>query len=313
VLTDHAVGAEAVDRGRPAGAAVEAGGGRQRGGQSPQTGAQEAGDAVLHDLGRGAERWDDHRRPGRQRLDHHQAEGLGPLQRVEQGDRRAEQLQLLRPAELADVLHVRAEQRADLGVEVRALGRLAQLGGHPQRHARGPRGEDRLPRPLLRAHPAEEAGVPAVPTADGDVVDVDAVVDDGGERHTDGGGGLVPGDGHDRHPVHRPVDRAERGVEGAVGGHHHGEVRVAVAVQRADQRVVVDDVDAASRIASYAVMTCRSSTEASPHTGAPPSAVSVPATWGTGQVLLAAAASSTPWPACTRPRASRSTTDSVPP
>ena len=53
----------------------------------------------------------------------------------------------------------------------------------------------------------------------------------------------MPGDGHDRHPVHRPVDRAEGGVEGAVGGHHHGEVRVAVAVQRADQRVVVDDVD----------------------------------------------------------------------
>ena len=60
-------------------------------------------------------------------------------------------------------------------------------------------------------------------------------------------------------------------------------------------------------------MTWRSSATASAPTGAASAASSVPGTLGTGQELLAAAASSTSWPARTSPRASRSTTDSVPP
>ena len=43
----------------------------------------------------------------------------------------------------------------------------------------------------------------------------------GQPRNSPGGGRLVVRDGHHGDSPHRPVDRAQRGVEGAVGGGHH--------------------------------------------------------------------------------------------
>ena len=64
--------------------------------------------------------------------------------------------QLVLAADLADVLDVATEQRLDLVVEVGALGRLAHLGGDPQRHPGGAGDPGGRVHALVRAHPPEE-------------------------------------------------------------------------------------------------------------------------------------------------------------
>jgi hypothetical protein len=76
-----------------------------------------------------------HRRAARQRLDHHQPEGLGPVDGKEEGAGVPEERRLPRLVDLADELDERmGEQAADVALEVVAIGGV-DLGGDLQRPA----------------------------------------------------------------------------------------------------------------------------------------------------------------------------------
>ena len=111
--------------------------------------AAKAGHAVFDDLGRGAPVGGDHRVSARHRLGHHEAERLGPADREHHRARPAEQLDLLVVRHVLVELHVGAEHRLDLVLEVLAFGRLAALQEHEQRQAGAPRDPDRLGRSLV--------------------------------------------------------------------------------------------------------------------------------------------------------------------
>jgi len=66
-------------------------------------GAEEAGPAVLHDLGRRTIREGKHRGAAGEGLDHHQAERLGPADRVDERFGPGEEVELAPAADFADV------------------------------------------------------------------------------------------------------------------------------------------------------------------------------------------------------------------
>ena len=103
---------------------------------------------------------------------------------------------------------------------------------------------------VVRAHFANrDAGRkgperPAVAVAQGERVDVDAVVDHVADLHPEGQLRVPLRDRDHRHPlVDRPVQRAELAVERSVVRGHDGHVEP-LAVHRAHERVVVDHVGA---------------------------------------------------------------------
>ena len=140
-----------------------------------------------------------------------------------------------------------AEQRPDLLVEVGALGGLADLRRDDQRP--GPPGDPHgAMHALVGGHPADEQQVTAGPGAGLVDVQVDAVVDDRGDRDGPEAAGMGVRDRHDRGvpgglgepaavPGERPVD----------GGHHRRPGDPALpGQQRAEVGVVVDDIDVAA-------------------------------------------------------------------
>ena len=126
--------------------------------------------------------------------------------------------------------------------EVSPLGGLAHLRGDQQRDA-GLAGHQRGGvHAFVGAHPAEERGVAAVTVAQGERVDIDTMVDHGADLHPEGQLRVPLRDRDDGHPVVRsPGKRAELAVERPVVRGHDGHVEP-LAVDRADERVVVDDV-----------------------------------------------------------------------
>jgi len=98
-------------------------------------------------------------------------------------------------------------------------------------------------RALGGPHAPEEQAVVAT-VAHGEGAGVDTMVDHPGDRHLGRGPALGLGDPDEGHPVGHPaVDVDELFVEGSVDGGDHGQVGVALGVDRAEHGVVVDDVD----------------------------------------------------------------------
>jgi hypothetical protein len=82
-----------------------------------------------------------------------------------------------------------------------------------------------------------------------ETVEVDAVVDDRGDRNVTGGGGLRAGDGDDRHAAGDcPVDVGALGIERPVIGRDHLQAWEPLGVHRAHHRVVVHNVMALHRL-----------------------------------------------------------------
>ena len=144
-------------------------------------GADEAGPSVVDEFGDGAHRGRYHRRAAGQRFDHDHAERLRPSQRVQEAARVAEEFVLGAPADLTDELDPGPEQWLDPGAEVLVLGRLGELGGDLQGHPDSARHAGGDVDALVRAHASEEHCVRLAAGPDGDRVDVDAMMDDGGD------------------------------------------------------------------------------------------------------------------------------------
>ena len=91
-----------------------------------------------------------------------------------------EEVDLVVTTGLSDVLDSAAEQRRDLLFEVELLGRVAHLGGDPQGDP-ARRATRAAMCTLVWAHPAEEQRIAAVAGPEREAVDVDTVVDHGGD------------------------------------------------------------------------------------------------------------------------------------
>ena len=121
---------------------------------------QEAGLAVLDDFGRRAAAEGHDRRAAGHGLDHHQAEGLGPVDREQQRVRSAQERGLLMVADLADELDQRigVDHRLDDRLPI-GLVRRVDLGRHLQWLVQRRRDLDRPVRPLFGRYPAQEGEV----------------------------------------------------------------------------------------------------------------------------------------------------------
>src|SRR5882757_1898723 len=119
----------------------------------------ETGQAMLDDLRYRATAISNHRRAARHRLDHHQAERLGPVDRNQQGDRAAEELRLIGVADLADIFDVgRGHHRADFFIVIIAVGPV-DLGGDLERDAALFGNPDRAVDALLRCDASKECQI----------------------------------------------------------------------------------------------------------------------------------------------------------
>src|ERR1017187_9920101 len=161
VVPHHARRVEAGVECPPARAAVERRDSRDGPGRLLDAFDDEARHAVLEDLrNRAVPPRDDGRSTG-ERLDHHQPERLGPVDREEQRGGVPEELLLVASADLADVLHEGPrlpEQGLDLRPEVAQL-LWIDLRGDLELHPGALRDRDRTVEPLLRRDPAEEGEV----------------------------------------------------------------------------------------------------------------------------------------------------------
>src|SRR5205823_6728829 len=102
-----------------------------------------------------------HRRAAGQRLDHHEAEWLGPVDRKEQAQGLGEKFPLLVVTDLADILDEGAvDQRPHLALEVLAVVRVG-FRGDPQRDPHFVRDSDRHLRALFPRKTAEEREITA--------------------------------------------------------------------------------------------------------------------------------------------------------
>src|SRR5579863_9027291 len=122
--------------------------------------ADETGNAVFDDLWCRSVRSRDDRRPTGERLDHHHAEWLRPLDRIEKHRRSAEEIHLRVVIHFADVLDVGAEHRLQRRLEVVDLDRLAPFAGDAKRYPRSSRDVGGDVRPLRRIQPSKEERVP---------------------------------------------------------------------------------------------------------------------------------------------------------
>src|SRR5882757_11529085 len=119
----------------------------------------ETGQAMLDDLRYRATAIGNHRRAARHRLDHHQAERLGPVDRHEQRPRPAQEFGLVRIADLADVLDARkSQQRTNLPLEIVAVDTV-HLGRDLERQVATHGDADRPVDRLLRRDAAEKSQV----------------------------------------------------------------------------------------------------------------------------------------------------------
>src|SRR5690606_14881876 len=161
VVAGHALRGEALLEDLAASRAVERAGPAHRGHRLVAALHDEAGDAFVDDLRHRAVAPGDHRRAAGHRLDHHQSEGLGPVDRKEQRARVAEELRFLLVADLAEVFDARLlEQRFDHVLEVFAV-RPVDLRRDAQRQAGRARDRDRAVDALLRRDAPEEREVVA--------------------------------------------------------------------------------------------------------------------------------------------------------
>src|SRR5262249_41642929 len=117
--------------------------------------------SILDDLRDRTARVPDDRRAAGHRLDHHEAEGLGPADGEQEGVRAAEERRLVPLSDLTHELHVRLRgEGTDLGLEVVAI-RPVDLRGDPQASAGASGDLDRLVETLLRRNAAEKREVSA--------------------------------------------------------------------------------------------------------------------------------------------------------
>src|SRR5579863_792996 len=123
--------------------------------------ADETGDAVFDDLGCSPVGSCDDRRAAGERFDHHHAEWLRPLDRVEEHRRSAKEIHLRVVIHFADVLDVSTEHRLQRRLEVVDLDRLAPFAGDAKRYPRSSRDVGGDVRPLRRIQPPKEERVPA--------------------------------------------------------------------------------------------------------------------------------------------------------
>ena len=197
--------------------------------------AQNARDAVGDDLWYGAIAESDHRCAGRHRLDHHEAEGLRPIDREGEREGVAEEILLLFLVDLADELDEgMVDHRLDDLVPV-ILVSLVDLRGDLQRNAGADRHLDRTVGALLRGDAAEEGEVAALRLrVERAVLSRQSVMD--GREPVDVLGhriALVVRDRHQGHAREGTVDRHEvRHVEAPV---HRRE---ALVVQVLEHRVL---------------------------------------------------------------------------
>src|SRR5206468_9169099 len=108
-----------------------------------------------------------------QRLDHREAEWLGPVDRKEQAQGLAEKFPLFIVSDLADVLDESAvDQRPHLALEILAVVRV-RFRGDPQRDPDFVRDSDRQVRTLFVRETAEEGEISAAtgPLGERDLVD----------------------------------------------------------------------------------------------------------------------------------------------
>ena len=102
---------------------------------------------------------------------------------------------------------------------------------------------------LVRAHPAEEHGITAVTATDREVAGVETVVNHARHAYVGCLRGLVMRDGDDRSPPpHRPVHVTQVALERPVVGCHHRQPREPLGVERANQGVVVNNVEIGDRV-----------------------------------------------------------------
>ena len=243
MVGDEAVGREPLHGRGAARAPVEARRplGRQR--QPGDARSHEPGDAVVDDLSRGTTWGDDDRRPARERFDHDHAERLRPGDGVEQADRVREQGELVRRPELTHVGDLVAEQGLHRAGKPRLLGRLAHLGGDPQRHARAARDVTRRVDALVGMHAAEEDGIAASAGSERVIVDPHPMVDRGRDRHVARRPRVVGGDRDHGHTLTQcPVEVSELGGERTVRRRDDGNTRKRLGIERPDERVVVHHV-----------------------------------------------------------------------
>ncbi len=119
----------------------------------------EATNAVGNDFRHGAIAESNHRRAGGHRLDHHQAKGLGPVNREQQRQGMPEEVALGALVDLADELDQgMVEQRRDDLVVVGLIGRI-NLGSDLQRNASLNGDLDRTIRSLFRGNAAQEGKI----------------------------------------------------------------------------------------------------------------------------------------------------------
>src|SRR5512134_710524 len=105
--------------------------------------------ALGHDLRYRTAAVSDHGRAARQRLDHHEAERLRPVDREKHSERAAEKRPLLAVGDLADELDPGSgKQRTDPLLEIGRVG-VVDLRRNAQRHTRPARNRDRTVGPLL--------------------------------------------------------------------------------------------------------------------------------------------------------------------
>src|SRR5258707_3342442 len=122
----------------------------------------EAGAAVFDQFGHRAVRPGDHRRAAGHRLDHGEAERLGPVDRKEQRRGIAQERRLLRLGQLAHEFGhgCRGDQRLDMAAEVFAVGPI-DLRGDAQARTRAARDLDGALQPVLGRDTVEECEISA--------------------------------------------------------------------------------------------------------------------------------------------------------
>ncbi len=193
----------------------------------------EPGAAVLQHLGHRAVAEGHHRGPRGERLDHDEAERLGPLD----GEQRAARLGV--EARLGLVIHFAAEVdalrevRLDLRGEVGLLRRLVDLARQNEARLQPPRHFDGRVGALVGDHAADEQEVILLVGAERQVLHVDGVGDGRDEAQVGEAAALVVRDGDERQVVAQGGQQALRGgVGGAVQGGHHGRAQDAPAPGR---------------------------------------------------------------------------------
>ncbi len=206
---------------------------------------EEAGRAVADEFRQGAERGRDDRRPGRERLDDRQPEGLLEGDEVEQGGGAPEQSVALGWSHSADEVNVRAvDEWLDLLAEV---GRVLDDACDDEGYACAPGHLDRKVGPLFRMDSAQEQQVTAIAAGKGERIQVDAVVD----RRVVREGGVSVGVA-DRHVVRDVVVRRVDGDD-PLGGEpvdrrdHRRRCQAAVREWQ-EVKLVGDDVEVAGTL-----------------------------------------------------------------